>query len=767
MPTPKKTTVKKTVPLTKPAMTATRPRPSGISGWELTAKMALAVGAFFIPLMVGTWTADRWEIHKAVLLLIVVTIAWLAFFLSQFRRPAMAWKWHPMDWLILGLGAATLVGTVTAINPWMSLNGIQGAYAETLPVTIALISLYFLSARLFRTQHERFIIWAALLGGVGFSLLAQLFQFSDISLFTGSLSADMLFSTLTNSSLQTSILAAVVATVGLLLWSKAKEQWSRLGIALVVTMGWLVMLFLGQTVAWAVFALGMIVVIIGQASQTKNVSSKLVMVAVVLAAAGMIAQFLHLNTYTSLPNTTETSLNQTYSAATAFKAVMDRPVVGTGPNTWFDAFVHYRPLSFNMDTQWSGRYLRSGAQWSELLGTQGVAGVALWIGIIVFAVWECWHRLQRRYSFTLLAGLFIILVLAMTALVTAWSLTFLVLAWFGLGLIRAKISEGENHVPATNAIAPAVGFTVAVLAAIVLWYPGVRVYASQIYFQRAQHEVSLQSKIPKIITLLKTAVRYDSHNIDAGALLANAQVALLQSDIQANNIPAAQQDLTDAQATARSIVLHNAENPTAYETENNVLNSLASYLPNPEVQANANFKKLIELEPANPIHEVGYGQTLLVIRSRAASSTTAPVNATQQATLLQTALKAFDNALSKKSDYLQARYARADAEITAGKFQAAFDDLNSLTGTSPDVAVFWTGKGTALAKLDKLELAKGAFEQGIKLDLNDANAYLAYGSALNDAKKFDEAKAVLNRGIKALPSDKNLPEALKKIGAAQ
>ncbi len=752
----KKTASKKITP----ARVAPRPATpgSGISAWSMIAKVAIAIGAFVIPLAAGTWTPDRWEIHKTVVLLAVVTIAWFCYFVGQFRRPIGAWTWHPLDWLVVALGAAAIVGTLTSLDWWTSLTGLQGSYSETLPVTLGFMSIYILSTRLFRTSSDRMMIWTALLSGIGISLLLQLFQVSKVSFFSGALANDQLFSTLANSSLQVAVLAAIVATIGLLLWTKAKEQWAKVCLAAIATLGWLVLLFMGQAAAWAAFALGMIIVVVSQASRSAG-SSRLVTAAVILAAVGMLGQFFNVTKYADIPSTTELTLHQSTSAATAFSAVAHRPVLGTGPNTWFNAFVQYRPLSFNNDPRWGSRYLRSGAEWSQLLATTGIVGVAVWIGVLVIAGWEFWRRLKRGYSFTILAGLLTVVLLAFSAALTTWSFSLLALGWFALGLGRAKLAESDREVSGQRSFMPALGFAMAVIIGIVIWYPAVKVYASQVVLARAQQQMIKNAASVQIIHSLDQAVRLDGRNLDAGILLANAYAQKIQADVQANNIPAAQQSLTSATGTIRAAVKRNPNNPVAYEAENNILNGLAGYLPNPEEQANTNFAALRKLEPTNPIHDVGFGQTLQVVRARALANTTSTTSQTQLDKYLQQAITAYDEALRKKPDYLQARFARADANISGAKYQLALDDLNTLTTGSPTIAVFWTAKGSALAKLDKLDLAATAFEQGITLAPTDANSYLAYSQALSDAKKTTEAKAVLDRGLVAIPGDTNLTSA--------
>ncbi len=736
--------------------------PTGISVWTLLAKISLAVGAFCLPVVSGNWTPDRWEIHKMMVLLLVMTIAWFGYFLGQFRRPTIIWTWHPLDWLVIVIGLTAVIGTLTSIDWWTSLTGLQGSYSETLPAILGYMSIYFLSARLFKTAADRMIVWSALIGGIGLALLIQVFQLSGISLLGEAAVNDQLFSPLANSPLQASLLAALVGTIGLLLWAKANEFWSKICLAALVTLSWVVLLFMSQAIGWAAFALGMIIVVFGQAQRTAA-SSRLVIVAVLLAAAGMLGQLLHITKYADVPPTTEIGLSQSLSAATAFSTLADQPVVGSGPSTWYSAFVKYRPLSFNTDPQWGSRFLRSGAEWSQLLATTGLAGFTAWIGLLLISGWEFWRLQRHGYSFTGLTSFFVVLLLALSAAVTNWGFTLLVLGWYALGLGRAKIAESDLQVSKTSTATPFIGFAVVVILAIVVWYPGLSLYASQMATAKAQNQAAKKASSSSIIRTLESAVRLDKHNLDAGIFLANVYAVKIQEDLQANDVPLAKKDLASATETMRTAVLNNANNPVAYEAENNLLNGLANYLPKPEELANANFMALQKLEPANPIHDVGYGQTLQVIRARAASDTSTVTNQDKLEAYLQTAIKAYNEALRKKPDYLQARYARADAYQSGGNYQAALDDLESLTTVSPTIAIFWAGKGAVLAKLEKIDLATAAFEQALAVGPTEVNSYLLYSQALVEAKKTTEAKAVLDRGIKAMPENTDLTEALKKV----
>lgn len=767
MALPKRTVTRTVTRPTKSISPVSHPTPpmppSGPSSWLLTSKAVIAVGTFLIPLAVGTWTPDRWEIHKAIILLATVTIAWLCYFIAQFKQPGVGWRWHPLDWLVILLGFSATVGTLTSANWWTSVSGLQGAYAETLPVTLAFIGFYLLSARLFRAPSERLIIWSAFIGGVGLSLLLQLFQFSEVSLLPGSLGDNPLFSTLANSTSQAGILAAIVATAAMMLWARARERWAQIALVGVVAIAWLVLLFLGSAVAWAIFAAGMILVVLTQGGSTSVPTTKLVLAAVMLAAVGMISQFAKVNTYANLPSTRELSLSQNVSAGTAFSAVASRPVLGTGPNTWYDAFVRYRPLSFNQESTWSSRYLRSGSQWTQILATQGVVGLGLWVGVLAMAAWEFWRELKRGPSFTLLMGFFAALSLALLALLTTWSFTLMMFVWVALGLGRAKLAAREPAVAGTTSAMPAVGFAVAIILLLLIGYPTWRVFASEMQLESAQKNINPVAPL-QLVPELDSALRRNGRNSDAAVLLANAHAVGVQYQVQQNNLAEAQKELALATATMRTAVLRDPNNPAMYEAENNLLNSLAPFLPEPEAQANSNAAKLRLLEPSSPIHDVVYGQTLMIKRARLMNGENATVDAARTDDLVRQALAAYAEALRKKPDYPQAQFARAEANTELGQFPAALDDIQALTAAYPTVAPYWTLQGKILGKMKNVEQSKIAFEQSLVIEPQDATTYLEYAEAMIQGESKTEAKTIIERALKVLPNDSRLQDKAKELG---
>ncbi|MBI5466964.1 MAG: tetratricopeptide repeat protein [Candidatus Kerfeldbacteria bacterium] len=732
--------------------------------WVHFSQFSVCLTLLMLPLMVGGWTADSWETHKLLLLLLGVSFAWLGFLLAKLQGYPLPWTWHLLDWPVLGLVAVAIIGLIVSVQPWHGIVGLNGTLAGTVPATIGMVSLYFLVSRLFRSQHEHTIVWSSLLGGAGISLLLQLFQFSGVSLLPAPFHVSRLFSTLANSPVQDGIIAAAVVTAAMLLWTMAKERWLQLALAALVTLGWLVLLFFGQAVSWSVFALGMIVVVWYQAVRERHPRTGVMAVAILLAAAGMVAQLTHVNRWADLPTPTEVNISQTATWQTTWNTLKVRPVLGSGPETWYQDFIEHRPVSFNQDTYWSSRFIRAGNAWAQQLATTGLAGAGMWIAVMFFAWWMLRPSQQHGSTFSSTMAQFLILATALTGLFATWSFVLLAMLWVGLGLARSTVQPATEAKTVNRGPLPTLAFTILVMVLVGFWYSAIRVYASQIVLQRAQNDITATKSLASVEATLQTALRLDSRNIDAGVLLANAYAVEAQLADTAGETTKVQSLISQSLNAMDRVIRADRNNPAVYEASNNLVNNLASYVSDAVTIANNNFKTLQRLEPASPIHDVGYGQTLMLLRSQVLAQA-AEGSAATAATYYQQAQAAYRTALNKKADYLQAQYALAQAHIAAGDYDQALVQLDDLLRKSPQVALFWSSVGVTRAKQQKLDEAKTFFEHALTLDNQDATIYSDYATAYSEADQKDVAKEILNRGLEAIPENVTLKAQLAELTA--
>ncbi|MBI3573032.1 MAG: tetratricopeptide repeat protein [Candidatus Kerfeldbacteria bacterium] len=731
--------------------------------WETLAKSALGIGILFVPLATFSWTSDYWETNKILVLLAVVSLAWVAYFVATLRRRQSPWRWHILDWFALGVGVATLLSAAFSVHHAVSWFGLNGWMAETAPAVLIGLSIYALVGQLATTARDRQMFLACLLTGLGLGVVAQMFQLSGVAIFSPALPSDRLFSLLSSSVTANAIVTAFFGAICLFFWTAAKEHWSRWAVIAGVTLAWLVLLFYGRPLGWAVFALGMFMTVWWQARQGAKASTGLIVVAVGLTALGLLAQLTKVASYSAVQPPTEYTLDQRTSASITWSTLKNRSVLGSGPETWYDNFVARRPLSFNTNPYWSIRFVKAASEWWQLLATVGTVGAALWFGTMLVGLRVSWLGLKRQpnivdtSSFLIVGGSLII------GFFVTWSFMLMVLGWLALGLIRAgwPKSNTKNQPLGFGSV---LSFSLVMLAIIAMWYPAVRAYGADILVRRAQNDIQSTKSLAHIQKTLQSALRWDRGNSDAAVLLANADATQAELSFQAGQQSAATTEVQQAVTVMRQAIAADPKNPAMYEAMNNLLNRLSTFVSDVETEARANFVTLQRLEPTNPIHDVGLGQTLLLSRTRLLSAATPSDHDKAQASkLLQQALASFDRAIQKKPDYTQAKVARTQALYLAGAYDQASTELAPLLASQSNQPPLWLEAGLILLKQNKLDKAKQAFDQAIRLDAGNPTVYSSVAQAYLDNGDKTLAKTYIDQGLAKIPGSSQLQQMLDKI----
>jgi O-antigen ligase len=389
----KKTTKKKTSIVSKIAA-AFIPPDRGAT-WAGAAKIFTAVGLFLVPIVVAPWSGDAWELHKLLVLVITVFGGWVCLAVALLRRGEDRWHWHPIDLMVLLFVAVVTISTITSVNWWSSLFGVPGWNSHSLLATWAMVGLYFLVARMFAKPSDRRLVWAIMLIGLAVSLTAQVFQLADLSFLPDPLNTGRWFSTIGNLNLHVTTIAGIFGAALLVLWSNNHERWTKLLLTSGVLISWLVLLFSGRALGWAIFALGMVIVVLHQSREEKKINLRLIIAAVAIAALGLVAQLSNVASHSGLPGLQELTMAQGPTVETTLTTLQHRLVLGTGPSTWYEAFVKYRPESFNNSAVWDLRFTQGGNAWAQLLTTVGLVGGLLFLGLLglgIIMAWRGWRN---------------------------------------------------------------------------------------------------------------------------------------------------------------------------------------------------------------------------------------------------------------------------------------------------------------------------------------------------------------------------------------
>lgn len=731
--------------------------------WENLSRVCVTLGVFLVPLLVLSWTNDVWETTKAMVLLVTVGAGWLCYFFATLKRREHHWSMTRMDWVVVALWVSLGISTIGSVSTWSSLTGISGSVVEAWPVVTAMVGLYFLAGQIFRTAAERRAGWGAMLTGIGLALVAQMFQFSDFSLLPPSLPrANTVFSTISNSLTDVAILAALFGSVVLLGWNSQAERWQRWSVAAGVLLSWLVLLLAGRPVGWAIWAIGMIAVVLHQAAKGKKADTRLIIIAVVLAAAGMAAQLFGLHRQAGLANGPDITLDQATTRSIVQSTLKSRPVFGTGGATWYHGFVTERPESFNTSVHWSTRFIKAASGWWQTLTTSGLVGALLWAGLIVIGTWVTWKQWSKKPEAEWLVYGLVMIAVFISGFFSTWSLPLLVMAWFFLGLSRSATTEGEKKSRPIGLGFP-LAFVLSALVIVTTWFFAGRMYAAEVIVRQTQDAIARRENLDLVVERFETALKLNAHQGDASVLLAGAYATQAELALQKNDNATATGLVQKAVATMRTAVAKDPKNPAMLEAMNNLLNRLNTYVSDAVDEASRNFVTLRKLEPTNPIHDVGYGQTLMILRGRLLASESTDDQKTKADKYFTEAIAAYDSALKKKADYPQAVYAKAQAYTAVEDSAKAIALLEPLVVTYPDVPAFWIELGLAQSQAKDNEKAVAAYERAVALAPTDPGVYLALAQHYKDAGDLEKAKATIERGLVTIPNDQNLEQYLGEL----
>lgn len=761
---PPKTTTRKKPSLVRRVIATFAPVDHG-ARWESAAKITTAIGLFLVPIVVAPWGTDPWEMTKGFVLVLTVVLAWLFLAIAMLRRGQDRWAWHPLDLLVLLFGLVATVSTLTSVHWWSSLFGVPGWTSQSLVSIWAMIGLYFLVARLFMATPDRRLVWTIVLTSLGLGMIAQVFQFADLSLWPEPLNSSRWFSVIGNLNMHLSIAAAIFGAAMLMLWSTESERWTKLLLSLGVLLSWLVLFFSGRALGWAIFALGMIIVVIHQSREQRRINLRLVVAAIAIAVLGMIAQVANLSQKSGLPSYQELTLDVGTTTATAITTVGERPVLGTGPSTWYYAFVANRPQSFTSSPIWDVRFTQGGQAWIQLLATMGIAGVMLLFGVFLLGAAMAWRGWRRTGDPYLLITILALSVTTVSGFLSIWSFPLLVLTWAMLGLSRASVDAGR---PAVSRPLPPFAYAGLALGALLVaggLIPFVGAYFSDVYLRRAIVQAENQEPVDRVIKTIQTARTLNGRNTEALKLLANAYGAQVQNAVQAQKSNEAAAALSRFTKLIEDAVADDQNNPQLYETQNEILNALSYAIPDAVTKAQDNFRVLRRIEPANPIHDVAYGQTVMTLL-RQRQETDKNLTEAQMLVAVSEAIASYDAAIRKKPGYFQALLSKMQAYVDGKKYDAAlatFPDRNRLSSVE-NAYVALVAAQVYMAQEKPAEAARSVAST-IPIFPKDPNVYLQAAEYYLKADLKDEAKAVLGQGQQQLPQDESIAAKLKELSA--
>lgn len=592
----------------------------------------LVLLVFFLPFFFLPFTSEYFGFNKLGLLAGLVVIGYFLLGVQKLLDRRSTVVRTKLDLAIFLILAVVLVSAIFSVSPAVSFLGQPGVLHGGVFSLVLYLALYFLVVQIGggekgdKTKRSLMVRYSLLVSVFLLSLLTLL-QYFEVYVFPWGFSHQRFWSPIGGTrALMVYLLVAVPLVIG----SLAKAKGIRklfFSLVLLVSLG-------------AVF--------------------------LVSGTGGAARNFLP-EKYRSLPS--EVVLDWQTSWQIANSVLGARPLLGSGPGTFFSAFTRFKPQTFNQTPYFNIRFDRSSNEWFEIISTLGLAGVIVylyfWAKLVRFLVGE---GSRSPVAFSLL--IFLILTLFNSTTTATSGLFWILLALFATeaGLAEKVLVKAEGVVTGPNGkktiqkipLFKVFAGCLLLTAACFGYFYFFRLYQAEVHYRKAASEFSENREEAFRLSLSATQLNPLNDVYQIGLATTSLGIAAPLSQQASPSASLIQQFVNRAVSAGNRAVQLNPENVRNWESLAKLYQNLLSLDPTAEQQVLNSFNQAISLDPINPVLRTQLAAFLL------------------QRGGVEEAINQLLAAIRLKQDYSQAHYDLAQVYKAAGDLARARGELETV-----------------------------------------------------------------------------------------
>lgn len=756
---------------------------------------------FLLPLFFLPWTTSVLEHNKQLLLIVLSVLALVTWLGQMVMTKHLSFR---SGWLNLLPGVfllAVLISAATSFAGYQSWVG-QAAqeYMSFLSVAMYVVLFYVLMNNASGTSTQRNILFAVLLSAAISGLITLLGMFNLVHL-PFDFAQSRGFNTVGTINGLITFLTAVMFT-GLAMWLVSQQGRDRviplgnLGMAMrilivIVTVVNLVALIaVDFTMFWVINIFGVLLLVaFGFIQSQEFPDPKRFALPLVVLLVSVLLLFLPTPLRLQLPVVVSPSYGASWQITqSALGSNSGNVLFGTGPGTYANDYLAFKPQTVNASQFWSLRFDRAKSHLMTTLASFGIIGTALWLALMVWIAAKAIGRLiferdheEWKMTYVIFVGW---AVLFLSSILYSSNLTMEFMLWGFTGLLASQVmlkfwSTDFGRSPKLGLATSFAFVLVAVGVLASLFVTGQR-YAAEVAFAQGVKADRDGKAINEVIPHLERAVKYNGFSDTyyrnlAAAQLAQARVKL--SEFRAGGA----NELTTEQTQEVSSLVTAAINSGARATQiepNSIANwsmrgaiyrDVMSFAQGAEDLASQMFLNAARLEPNNPVHRVNLGRVYLTVADRARSlknaedKELAKTATEQEANLLKTAEQTFMSATQLKNDYLLAHYYLAATYERQGRLEEAAARLAAIRNANQTDIGLAFQLSQLLIRLQRYDLATKELERivGLSPDYSNALWYLASMYEVN--KKQVEAVKLVEKVVELNPENQVAKQRLARM----
>ncbi len=722
-----------TKPLTKTstAAGANKAMSRSSSGLDFIIVGAIMLVFFLCPLFFTGLAAQGIGFEKLILFYFLVLIGVVAWVTKGVIMGELKLKRTPLDIPILATLVIFAISTILSVSAKDSLIGAYGSAAKSLSALFIFALFYYLVVNNLDAKRIKKVFWSFIISS-GLLIVFSLLQLMEIHLLPFELLKNRGFNPIGSLSGLTMFVLAVLPLMVVAATqirelmpsaNKALVAAVKVLLGLVTIAGLAILALLNGFTFWPIGIVGLVIVLMFFLAKIIKVSGNNMIIPLTAFLALIILLVLGNFNIVNLGLPAEVSLSRQASWDISKSAVMENPVFGSGPSTFYYDFAKFKSGEFNNSTLWNVRFDSASGSLFEILATVGLLG---FISVIVIALislsitFLTLIKTNKASEHSILLGMFaslisVLLLATLFALNNTMILITMLIAIFAVSSSLVMYPEKFKEFNLSFRSSPKYALALAAIflcvsaGVVVLFTMGLKMYLADMYARKALDAGKPAEKIQILQRAVSLAPYQDTYYIS----LANNYMALAnQAALSGKNQADVGVNLSQAIENGKQAVEISNNRASNNESLALIYENASFYTRGALEWAEQLYNEVIKLDPKNPTPHL---RIALVNMARANVET----DPEEKKYYISEAIKKYDDSIAKKGDLAAAYYGKAIAAEKLGDSDDAIEQLkraNLVARNNLDYR-FELGRLYFNRGVSQPKIAQDAFDKISKQDL--------------------------------------------------
>ncbi len=754
-------------------------RDKGSLALDKTIKKLIYVLVVLIPLWFLPITVNALDFNKQALMVLLVVITLILWLIKVLNQGEIRWKSNSLN-IFLGIFLIIyILAAIFSLRGYGSLVGWPTHLSASLINVLTFLALYLLIINNFRGLKETFNLLFAFLISSGIATIIGLVQLWGGFIFPWDFTKIASFNTVgTVNTL--GIFSAVVLTLITALLFVIKRTDIRVFLVILGVLNLIILLGLNFWILWLVLAVGMGIILLFGLMRLVRLEESIGWVALPMAFLAIALIFMFFRPSLPLqPNVpVEVGLTHRGSINVVEKVLKERPILGTGPETFAFNYAEYKPQEINQTIFWNVRFSNPASEIYSLASDSGLLGLLAFLVVVILFVIKAVRNLIRtigKGDNVLKRFLEIGLFAAWLGLAVSWffypqNLSLMFVFWLLLSLYLAESSvfkEKIYNLKSSPKVLLLASFSFVIVIVVIvgfLYVEGTR-FVAEARYNRGLDLIQVQGELDKgMDKIIKSTVvnPYEDRTyriLSQLFILKMNRDALLPDLTQEQRANLVQVDAINAINSAVRATSLSPQDVSNWITRGQVYYQVVGLISGAADWAATSYGEAAKLEPLNPFIFLEWGR-VYVKEADLAPTADKPVH-------LSEALDKFNQAITIKPDYSSAHFETALVFERQGKTNEAISRLEINKQLSPQDTGVAFELGVLYYKTERYEKAKNELIRAVVLDPNFANARYLLGLLYDREGDKQDALDQFIRIAQLNPDNEDIKQIIANLEAGR